>query len=99
MRAFLFPIIASLIVHPLALASCEAEVKREAAVATQAPSAPAAPPPPPCIHETCSARLARQVCSNMLHSPSYGNNFVHTCAEWSFVYEHHCDCDRWATGQ
>lgn len=53
------------------------------------PVAPVSPPAPGsvhCVHEVCAARPSRLDCADYS---------TYLCHNYSVVYEHHCDCDRW----
>jgi hypothetical protein len=71
----------------------------EFSLVTAAPDAPAVithgippPPPPPCIHENCFERLHAMQCV----FEHYGQHQEPpTCTRYEYVYEHHCDCDKW----
>lgn len=50
--------------------------------------APAVDPGPPCMHETCGERPKYLKCVSW---PG-----AHECGTFEVLYEHHCNCDRWA---
>jgi hypothetical protein len=59
-----------------------------------APSAAPHPPAgPPCIHEHCAERPKYLDCVVL----RTGYKEAPSCAKWEILYEHHCECDTWAS--